>query len=1658
MCFKKLTLLILLLFSFMWENSYAQNTQGTDFWLAYLQNCDTNNEPNLDFYILEMTVSAQRACEVVIENDSLGFSKTISMEANSTQVIEIPFDMFNLNVYDKAVNKTLHVTSTDSVSVYISNSQHCSMECTLALPTQSWGSYYITQMGKIRVPSSYYEFFPAVFAIIASEDGTEVEITPSLDTGGGHPAGQPYTVTLNKGEVYAVESTSADPGKDFSGSIIRVKDDKTVAVYMGNRSANVPEPNPAGDADNLMEVCYPVSSWGQQFVVVPMKTSKNELIKCTASEKGATIYKDGEKIAELAPYESYEFITNELDGAFVLESSEPVEVYQYFTSSKYPTVPRTDGGPSFQYVAPVEQSSKNITFSTFNTTGVDNHFLNVIIKKEDKDLVTLDGKTNFVEFKELETMPDLLYASLSIEPGTHVLEAPNGVVANMYGTGYNISYAYSAGSNMSVINPQTGAYKVKYDGNGATDGKMADHVYEIGADETTQLDGNKYEKIHKVTFDTQGGNDIDDIESPCDFEGWLQDEFLTKTTNDWATNWTNAFPEYTKLTKDDSINVVNVSTQDATWERLYSKAVYMPKGNHTLKFSICSPTGYEDLTAGSEILQMAVCSTPQTGNSGERNYLTNGTNKSSVYIEEYDPSSKMVDKELTVYSTGEASYFSFNCGNIKDYTENEFRISPFVLYVNGESSIVLDDKANTVDLVREESGTITLKAQWECNKVELPLPEKEGYTFKGWNTESDGTGDSYSAGDEILVDTDIELFAMWEKIEIDCSDGTILFREDFGGNSVNDPLYGPALPDTVVTLTYSNHSWNLGLNGYGLRKEAVKRNDVDNPSHIYRGWYAEFGDHTHNNDLTRGYFMQIDLDYKEATFYRTRIDDLCENTNLTFSFWGFPVNADVDAPVTITIEDLKGNVLNQEKFFIDHTKYEWQNFELPFVVPNGQSSIIYKVYSGAGGNGGDFGLDDIEVRLCKPGVEVNKPEDSLCVGSDFTIRAKFTNDKNDYIEPINYTWFKNKQSGYQTDGWEKVGTSQSLELKNLQPADTGYYKVIISSAGVEGVMNKCNSASEAVPIFVKECSALMKDTICKGEDYSFGGKTLTESGTYVDSLQDNLGRDSVIYLDLLVLSPDTITINDTVLAGEPYNKYGFEISEVTSDKTEYVDSLLNVNGCDSIITLQLEVIDLSLSQNGPICEGEDIILTINGTFPDGKIQWRCPDDRIFNTDEQFKITNAKLADAGVYTLELVREDDNVTIGDISVEVFPKFEIDTTISIIKGEYYSFGSKNLSEAGNYSNTFKTVNGCDSIVNLKLVVREYGLIQNGPLCEGEDLLLEVTGLMNGEIAQWRGPNDELFPANGRIRVNNVTTQMAGDYVFEIINEDEIVVVDKVSVEVFPKFEIDTTITILEGETFIFDSSTLKDSGLYTANFKTVNGCDSIVNLTLIVDSIEVNVTTENNGPVCEGETLILDAHNIPNKAKIRWTGPNGFTSEDSTVTLNHVSLPESGEYKLEVILSTRTIEAPSTFVEIYTADNVTVYEKMADTVIYYNDLAISEPGEYTFNLKNEHGCDSIVTLYVQLDWESFDIIPDPYFTPDGDGIHERWYIEGVEKTPTIVKIFDRFGKLIRIYDPYTNNEGWDGKDSKGYDMPSADYWYLIANHTIDKYFVGHVTLLRR
>jgi gliding motility-associated-like protein len=90
--------------------------------------------------------------------------------------------------------------------------------------------------------------------------------------------------------------------------------------------------------------------------------------------------------------------------------------------------------------------------------------------------------------------------------------------------------------------------------------------------------------------------------------------------------------------------------------------------------------------------------------------------------------------------------------------------------------------------------------------------------------------------------------------------------------------------------------------------------------------------------------------------------------------------------------------------------------------------------------------------------------------------------------------------------------------------------------------------------------------------------------------------------------------------------------------------------------------------------------------------------------------------------------------------------------------------------------------------------------------------------------------------------------------------------------------------------------------------------------------------------------------------------------------------------------------------------------------------------------------------LNKKLFDVI-----TPNGDGKNDTWVIDGINKYPKHeVFIYNRWGQLIYSTRDYNNT--WTGTNTRGDEVPSAAYFYVIQlNNDKQEVWTGSVTIVR-
>ena len=195
-------------------------------------------------------------------------------------------------------------------------------------------------------------------------------------------------------------------------------------------------------------------------------------------------------------------------------------------------------------------------------------------------------------------------------------------------------------------------------------------------------------------------------------------------------------------------------------------------------------------------------------------------------------------------------------------------------------------------------------------------------------------------------------------------------------------------------------------------------------------------------------------------------------------------------------------------------------------------------------------------------------------------------------------------------------------------------------------------------------------TICHGDTYTWHATTYNASGDYTTTLLDANGCDSLITLHLTVLPEVPIThLYDTICNGYTYTWQGTTYNA----SGDYTTTLLDSNGCDSIVTLHLHVLqDIQpTEQHVSICYGETYVW--NGAVYD---------------------------QSGVYSTILTSVHGCDSIVKLILMVLPQNPItEETVTITSGTSFNWHGESYSVAGDYTTTLTDSHGCDSIVILHL-----------------------------------------------------------------------------------------------------------------------------------------------------------------------------------------------------------------------------------------------------------------------------------------------------------------------------------------------------------------------
>ncbi|HKJ79849.1 MAG TPA: IgGFc-binding protein, partial [Prolixibacteraceae bacterium] len=431
-----------------------KSTEGKDFWFGFMESRNYHNA-----HYLEITITAR---ENTFFSIYTGKEETLfgnyNVSANSSVQIKMePWDLAEATGSEIIQNRGIHLVSEKPVNVYALNWDRNSADVAVIFPSESLGNEYFAMCYEPHIhdrDGDYGNGRNSQFLAVAKEDSTRILIIPSKKTDKLVDAGDSIFVTLNKGEVYQVQSLNFEnlPGQgDLTGSYL--VSNKPFAFYSGSLATTVPATSGISAWDHLYEQIPPIHSWGREYYAVPLKSREQDVYRIMAANDNTIVHVTGRPdiILGRGEYKEIVLFHNQPSRIF---ADKPIMVAQFSQSQ---SVDRDytggNGDPFMIILSSTTQAKNDVTFVAYNSDQIVKYFVNIISLTSEVENIRFNGTSISSEFKKF---PDgkYSYAQKVISAGNYRInniDPERGFLAYVYGYGGVESYGYGVGFNLDLV-------------------------------------------------------------------------------------------------------------------------------------------------------------------------------------------------------------------------------------------------------------------------------------------------------------------------------------------------------------------------------------------------------------------------------------------------------------------------------------------------------------------------------------------------------------------------------------------------------------------------------------------------------------------------------------------------------------------------------------------------------------------------------------------------------------------------------------------------------------------------------------------------------------------------------------------------------------------------------------------------------------------------------------------------------------------------------------------------------------------------------------------------------------------------------------------------------------------------------------------------------
>lgn len=309
---------------------------GREFWFVAPEVIHAHGDQPVFFRI----TTFDQPTRVTISSPANPSFNTLTVDIPANTQYTTPENAFDINHIENRPsnvvnNKGILITSTDAdVSVYYEVASSANPDKFTLKGNNALGvEFFVPSQNTYQNQSKYYDPDPSEKVdLVATEDGTEIIIVPTVDVV-GHRAGDTIRITLNRGQTFCVENTNPYYKSSLAGTYILA--DKPIAVTISDDSLNE-RLDFWGAYDLIGDQLIPTSVLGCDYAIVNTSTDGLPGVRGNTINKvfvlaiadNTNIKINGNKSLEKTLQKGKQIDIDITDNNMFLSATKPVYVYQ----------------------------------------------------------------------------------------------------------------------------------------------------------------------------------------------------------------------------------------------------------------------------------------------------------------------------------------------------------------------------------------------------------------------------------------------------------------------------------------------------------------------------------------------------------------------------------------------------------------------------------------------------------------------------------------------------------------------------------------------------------------------------------------------------------------------------------------------------------------------------------------------------------------------------------------------------------------------------------------------------------------------------------------------------------------------------------------------------------------------------------------------------------------------------------------------------------------------------------------------------------------------------------------------------------------------------------------------------------------------------------